>query len=563
MGERYRDTACSNLQQVLIEAAEKHGDLTLGFVNADGTKEELSFAGLFRKAKEILSVYREKGVTEGKYLIIATDNNYQTICHFWAAILGGIIPTILQPPFSFNIHNPAAEKLYKVYQLLEKPHVVIPDKLNGPDIEQLDSQSIIRDNEVGPEAEDSSIIVSDYSDTAYLQFSSGSTGDPKGVMLTHSNILENIDSISDALKLTHDDVSVNWMPLYHDMGLIGYHITPVYIPLHQLHIETTDFIKDPFLWLRTMSEEGVNITGCPNFGQALINRHMQRKEPGNLDLSSVRAILNGAEPISPEIMESFMENLSVFNLNRKAMMPVYGMAEATLAVTFNPMEQTPEVTSFKQYCLSVNNAARIHNGGHEPVQRIVNVGKPIKGVTVAILDKNENRLKEGFVGEVCVKGKNVSKGYYRDRNKFSEGPTAQWLRTGDQGFILFGDLYITGRYKDIIFINGRNFYANDLESYAIRECELMYGKFIIGGYFNDEKGRDSIIAFLAGSDTQETRSKFQQVSALFISKLGIHIDHFVLVRSNQIPKTSSGKIKRYKIIQAFQGGELKEINLNL
>ena len=561
MAERYREGACKNLQQVLLEASMQHGDRSIGFIDSQGNKNEITFSGLAVKAKETLCLYREKNIQQGDYLIISTDKNAETIIHFWAALLGGIIPTILQPPVSFNIHNPAAEKLYKVYNLLGKPNVILPEALNGPDIAHFCEKHIIRDNEKAGEHREVIIADADNADTAYIQFSSGSTGDPKGVMLSHKNILNNVDAISRALKLTHEDVSVNWMPLYHDMGLIGYHITPVYIALHQLHIETTDFIKDPFLWLRTMSRERVNITGCPNFGQALVNRHIQRKEPGKIDLSSVRAILNGAEPISPEIMNTFMENLGAYGLKQEAMMPVYGMAEATLAVTFNPMEEKPVVTSFKQYCLSVNNAARIHNGGHEPVQRIVNVGRPITGVEIAIMNGDNVKMKEGFVGEVCVKGENVTRGYFRDKDKIKDNRELQWLRTGDQGFILYGDLYITGRYKDIIFINGSNYYANDLEATAIREFGLVYGKFIIGGYHDEKKGHDSIIAFMVGSDNPTTRARCREVGNYFLNKLGIPISNFVLVRSNQIPKTSSGKIKRYKIINAFLSGELNDISI--
>ena len=561
MGERYRETACTSLQQVLIEAAEKHGELTIGFVESNGEIQDIRYDQLFRNAKKILTALRERGLREGDYLILASDSNKRTISFFWAAVLGGIIPTILQPPVSFNSHNPAAEKLYSVYDLLNQPCLILPSSLKDTHFEHIDKGQIIYDNICFENLSEGVTTASKPEDTAYIQFSSGSTGNPKGVMLSHENLLTNADSIAEGLKLSSLDCTANWMPLYHDMGLIGYHITPIYYSHYQIHIETIDFIKNPFLWLQAMSERKVNISGCPNFGLALVNRHMLRKDPGNIDLSNLRGLLNGAEPISPEIMEQFIENFRKYGFRENAMMPVYGMAEATLAITFNPIGTKPIVTTFKRYCLVKNNAARIYNGSMEETQRIVSVGKPLSGVEISIQSRKGDILRDGMVGEICVKGKSVFQGYFRDKDKPESKNKNEWFRTGDQGFILMDDLYITGRYKDIIFINGSNYYANDLEATAIRECDLVYGKFIIGGYHDEKKGHDSIIAFMVGSDNQATRSKCKEVGSYFLNKLGIPISNFVLVRSNQIPKTSSGKIKRYKIIQAFQGGELKEISI--
>ncbi len=557
----YRERACKNLQQVIIEAAEKHGELTIGFVDNQGAIKEVSYKELLQNAKKILSGFKEKGIEKGDYLIIASDSNRNTINFFWAAALGGIIPTILQPPVSFNSHNPAAEKLISVYDLLEKPYVILPSSFKENKYEHLNAERIIYDDiafEANPEAKP---ITSQPADTVYIQFSSGSTGNPKGVMLSHENIITNIDAISEGLKFDHTDVTANWMPLYHDMGFIGYHLTPVYVTHSQIHIETIDFIKNPFIWLQAMSERKVNITGCPNFGLALVNRHMLRKDPGDIDLSNLRGLLNGAEPISADIMGLFINNFKKYKFRENAMMPVYGMAEATLAITFNPIGTKPIVTTFKRECLVKNNAARIYNGPMEETQRIVSVGKPLSNIEISIQSRKGDLLRDGMVGEICVKGKSVFKGYFRDKDKPKSIENDQWFRTGDQGFILMGDLYITGRYKDIIFINGSNYYANDLESTAIRECDLVYGKFIIGGYHDEKKGHDSIIAFMVGSDNPATRSKCEEVGNYFLNNLGIPISNFVLVRSNQIPKTSSGKIKRYKIINEYLKGELNEITL--
>lgn len=560
MENRYKNTACTNLQEVLDDAVLQGADKYIGFVHGDGSLDRLTYSELYTEATNILIKLQKHGIKRGDYIILCTDTNYDTVVHLWACILGGIVPTVLQPPVSFTSHNISADKLLMVNRLLENPYIIFGKEIKNPDPVQFDPRKIIAIN-YSKEPGRAEIFYSDGNDIAYVQFSSGSTGDPKGVILTHNNIITNADSISKGLCFNHDDVTVNWMPLYHDMGLIGYHITPLYYTYNQYHIETIDFIKDPFLWLTTMTKYKATITGCPNFGQALINRHMTRKNPTDIDLSSVKALLNGAEPISPEIMEKFMANLEPYGFKKSSMMPVYGMAEATLAISFFPIGNEPEVKAFKQESLSKYGTAIVYDGTHEPVQRIVNVGKPLKDILIKISNDSGETQPEGVLGEVMVKGDNVSQGYFRDLKKGSKKRGDGWLPTGDQGFILSGHLYITGRYKDIIFINGINFYSHDLESFAIRECDLAYGKFVIGGYFNEKKGHDSIIAFLAGSDNEHTRDKLKKITGLYHDTLGLQIDHYVLVRSNQIHKTSSGKLKRYQMVKNFLDGELKEIVL--
>ncbi|MCK9167589.1 MAG: AMP-binding protein [Bacteroidales bacterium] len=560
MDQTYREDPCNNLQEVIKSAAENPSQHWIGYVNPEGKVMRQSYAMLYENALDILAQMHGKGMQKGDYLIIAAESNYEILNYLWAAILGGIIPTVLQPPVGFLVQNPAAEKLIKVYKLLDSPWVYLPKGIhdNTPGI---DPKRIINGTEQSAKTGKARVCCSEPGDIAYLQFSSGSTGDPKGIILSHKNIIINIDAISEALRFTPDDTTCNWMPLYHDMGLIGYHFTPIYLTHNQLHIETTDFIKDPYLWLRILSEERVNITGCPNFGQALINRHIKRKPLPALDLSALRGILNGAEPISPEIMENFMENLLPHGLAPGAMMPVYGMAEATLAITFSELGEKPVIRSFNPTRLSGEGRAIPENDHTVPVHRIVNVGRPLRGITLTIRNKKGDRLEEGEVGEICIQGETLFRGYFSTSAETKAEGEPGGFRTGDQGFLFEGALYITGRYKDIIFIHGKNYYANDLEAYAIRECDLVYGKFIIGGYPDRAKGRDSIIAFLAGSDNENTRIKFEQIAALFSRNMGIHIDHFVVIKSNQIHKTSSGKIKRYRIIQDFLEGRHHEIQL--
>jgi len=540
-------TAC------LRQTVEKYPAHGIHYVNENGIPEIQTYAELLDEAYCLASGFLHSGFKPGGKIIITTLHNRQTITALWGCFFAGLIPTILQTPVSLTDKSQAAEKLLNVYEQLDQPLIIVSKYFAShagiPEskFQQFDNIPRINGNPGFNQKTE---------DLAFIQYSSGSTGEPKGIMLTHANLLSNIKSIVAGLELTANDRGGNWMPLYHDMGLIGFHLTPLLTGTNQYHIETIDFIKNPSLWLDLLSDARISISGSPNFGQSLILRHLQRKkQEHNWNFSSVKALLNGAEPISAKIMEEFTRALEQHGFPENAMMPVYGMAEATLAVSFTPLMK-PSVTSiFDSDKLDMNGIALPVSPGSRHGRQLTSVGIALKDIEIRVVDENDELLPETRVGHIQIKGPAVTRGYYKNPEATTYLFSGDWLRTGDLGFFLDGNLYISGRFKDIIFMNGKNYFANDLESLACTMEEISYGKVAFGGITDQKSGKDKIIIFAAGIPESKADETLHSLRSLFRKTLGIPIDEMVIIRSNEFPKTSSGKIQRYKILQRYQQGD--------
>jgi surfactin family lipopeptide synthetase A len=556
-----RRDGIKTLSDLLQAAANEYPEHGIGIVQPDVRVHFITYPELLSRARFLSNGLKEAGFIPGEKVILLLNRNEDVIHFFWACVLGGLVPTILQPPVSFTELNPPAIKVENVNRVLGSPRMIVSAEL----ARDFRSEMINRQQLITTELiESKSLAGRDpvpgrETDIAFIQFSSGSTGDPKGIMLTHKNILTNLQAISKGLDFTIHHTTVNWMPLYHDMGLVGYHLAPVFGKYNQYLIDTVDFVKRPALWLDIMDRVRCTITGCPNFGQALLLRYLKNKGPGTWDLSSIKAVTNGAEPISIKVMNEFIEKMAPYGFRREAMMPVYGMAEATLAISFSPLHQGPLITSFDRRLIQTEGKVVRANPGSGGAVELVSVGKALNDVMIRIVNGKGQPLKESVVGQIEIMGDNITSGYYGnevDHTLTFHGP---WLRTGDNGFFYEDNLYITGRTKDIIFIRGQNLYAHDLENLAIQYYDIPYGKLIISGVFDERKGRDIILLFLSGSLNPETLETFQKLKTFYRTTYGITIDKCVPIRSNQIPRTSSGKIQRYRLVAAYQNGEFDEV----
>lgn len=527
----------------------------IGFMDDKGNESALSYAELLLEAEKLSIGLTNEGIVPGDKIIIATETNRETIILVWAAFLGGIVPTVLQPPLTFSGYNPPVLKLVNVSMQLEHPLVFmsrVSDTSQFPELRikttaQLDCSGVFETPPADPQ------------NIAFIQFSSGSTGDPKGIKLTHHNIMVNLDAIRIGLHFLTGDVFGNWMPLFHDMGLIGYHLTPLYCSIDQWHIETIDFIKNPGLWLDMLTKKKVKITGCPNFGLALTLRHIKRmRSKPEWDFSALQGLLNGAEPISVQIMQEFVSALEPYNFHEEAMMPVYGLAEVTLAATFTPLMQPTVITAFDALILDRDGIATEVPADHPSARQIVGVGIPLNDIVIMIADHQGNQVPDGEAGLVLIKGLSVTRGYYNRHEESKQAFIGEWFNTGDIGFLHKGNYYISGRYKDIIFKNGRNYFANDLEELVSNIEGITYGKVCFAGYTDKQSGQEKVLAFLAGSPGEKADELFINMRNLLRSTLGITPDELVMVRSNEIPKTSSGKLQRYRLLQRYLAGDFAQ-----
>jgi len=551
------------LPDLLKNAARDHPGNGTGFLQPDGRVHFHPYPELLDEALSLLAGMQAAGIARGDKIILACGKNEEIVPVLWACFLGGIVPALLQPPLSFTEYNPAAEKISRVFRCLDKPFVVIShDHLPYWEKTGIGDRHLLRFQDLLHPAKNAKQVKSNPEDLAFIQFSSGSTGEPKGIMLTHSNILHNVRAIIHGIKLAVNDIGVNWMPLYHDMGMIGFVLTPTKTKMTQYLIDTQDFIKNPLLWLDVLDKYRGTITACPNFGQELMKRALHRNPERKWDLSAVRILFNGAEPISTRIMQHFLSRLEPFGLSAASMLPAYGMAEATLAVTFTVHDDNPRVLSFHREDLLKKGIATIVPDKSAQPYHLVNLGKPIKYCDIRVTGEEGNPLSEDIIGHIQVKGPNLTGGYYNDRQNTGNLFEGGWLNTGDLGFIHDGDLFVTGRRKDIIFINGINYYASDLEEFASVIDDIQPGKIVISGYFDQARGMDRILVFMVGSYNEATHLQYQRIRHDFQHQLGLKLDTFIPVRSAEVPRTSSGKLQRYRLVERFiRGGFAKVVSI--
>lgn len=547
------------LPDILYRAIRKHPDLFIAYSDKNGELEIQNVKDLLTEAEQLAGGLYALGLRQGDKVILALNNNRETVELLWGCFLLGLIPTILQPPMTFSGYNPPVVKLLNIFEQLGRPYVFL--SLDFLDTDVLPRETIKHKNDLEVKAVYPKPKLNP-DDLAFIQFSSGSTGEPKGVMLTHANLMVNMEAIRIGLDLHFPDHIGNWMPLFHDMGLIGYHLTPLFSLSYQYLIETYDFIMNPGLWLNLMSQHKVSISGCTNFGLALFLRYFHRKNPvADWNLSAMRALLNGAEPISVTIMKEFMEVLKPYGFRPEAMMPVYGMAEATLAVSFTPLMEPSEIKAFDAMLLDTENRVREVDPSDPEARILSEVGLALNEVEIRITDEHDQPVQEGNSGHIQLRGAGVTRGYYNNPPATEAAFCGEWLRTGDIGFFYKGRLYISGRYKDIIFKYGRNYFANDLEAMACTLEEIDFGKICFGGTTARETGQDKVIAFVAGLHQEKSREVFRKLRALLRSNLGITMDELILVKSNEIPKTSSGKLQRFKLMQRYVNGDFNDRRL--
>ena len=392
---------------------------------------------------------------------------------------------------------------------------------------------------------------------AILQFTSGSTSDPKGVMLPDRCILANIDAIAEAIGITSEDRAVSWLPLYHDMGLIGLLMTPMLAGFELVLGAPTDFLRTPGLWLEWISEYRGTITAGPNFSYALAARALRRQT--GLDLSSWRLALNGAEPVDPAAVEAFCAAAAPHGFDPKAAFSVFGMAEATLAVTFPALGVGLEVDTVDRTALEHERyAAPAHPDGSDST-RLALLGHPLRGLELSIRDPETGaELGDREVGELEIRGPSVTPGYYANPEATAAAFRGDWFRTGDLAYLLDGRLVVCGRLKDMIIVGGRNLFPEDIERAAGTVDGVRAGNVIAFGS-SRRRGREAIIVVAETRADDDTEPMRHAVASSVSDAVGVPPVDVVLVRPGTLPKTSSGKLQRSLCRDRYHADQLEPV----
>jgi acyl-CoA synthetase (AMP-forming)/AMP-acid ligase II len=557
------NTAAAITAATLTELLEANRSAARSITYLEGERDSRSVAygELYQRALAILHRLQRLGARPGDHLILFLSGNEPFIDAFWAALLGGIIAVPVAP----GISDEHRHKLLRIAAKLGAPFIYTEQRL----LERLAATASAPQEQATLAALRARAFLVDQldqlgragklhrarpGDVAFIQFSSGSTGTPKGVVLTHANLLANIRGVSEAARFTSDDVSLSWMPLTHDMGLIGFHLI-MFANRIENHLMPTDlFVRRPLLWLQFAARIRASILCSPNFGYRHYLKVLGERAPGEIDLSSVRLIFNGAEPISVELCDQFLARLAPCKLARSSMFPVYGLAEASLAVSFPEPEAPFRATGFNRHQLGVGAEPQTLPNGAPDALTLASVGRAIPYCELRIAADDDALLPMRRVGHIQIRGDNVTGGYFEDAAENAASFTADgWLRTGDLGLIHDGELYITGRHKEILFVNGQNYYPHDLERIAEEVPGLELGKVMVAGVRPAGAQADELVVFvLHRGGVDDFLPLARQVAARIGEHAGLEVSAVVPV--TRMPKTTSGKFQRHLLEQQFLDG---------
>ena len=543
----------------------KDRDREIRFIDGENDETVLGFSGLWDEALAMLGALQQRGMKPGDELIIFSKSNKSFVVAFWAAMLGGIVPV----PVAVGISDEHKLKLFRILSQLENVTLFTEMDLlqrlldfakerELPDITTLLETHAVLMSDVKPDAH-GELYDATPDDIAFIQYSSGSTSDPKGVVLTHRNLCVNIRAIVEGADWRDDDQALSWMPLTHDMGLIGYHLSVLAAGMNHAVMDTSVFVRRPLLWMSKASELRATQLCSPNFGYKHFLKLFVRKGLPGVDLSSVKRILNGAEPISWDLCEEFLDALAPLGLKRNTMLPVYGLAEATVGVAFSAVGPEYGRVVMDRHSLQIGETFRPVDETDPDAVSFVTVGKAIRDVDIRITDDNDAVLSAGHIGHIQLHGPSMTEKVYGDAEATAALFTDDgWLRTGDCGVFVDDKLVITGRQKDIIIINGQNYYPHDIEEIIARVDGLDLNKVVVAGATPKGGQTEELVAFiLYRQDLDAFKPLIDAVRDVVGEQTGIAVDTVIPVP--RIPKTTSGKVQRGKLLEAYFDGEFDAV----
>ena len=578
------------ITDVLIQRADKEGQKPVyTFLNEDRNNAgTIRFEELFARAKALAARLQTEGFT-GERIILLLPPGLEYLIAFYGCLLAGTVAVPSYPPDPYRLNrslprlyamaedaeavavitNQSIKKLFRLLAVKEKIQSIFNLKRINRYIPGYPSQDNILTT-IKPllklkwfDIDKIDFSFADYwqlpsitkHDIAFLQYTSGSTGNPKGVMISHGNLITNLEQKRRALGLNSSFGAVMWLPLYHDMGLIGGVLQSLYSGVHLRFMSPIDFLQHPIRWLEEIhkADEESIFSGSPNFGYDLCARKATLEDIAKLDLSKWRVAVSGAEPVRAETLRRFCRTFEAANFDPKAFFPGYGLAEATLIVSTSLRGKPPHTVHFHSELLGKKHAVPV-DADHPQATEFVSCGKPVENIDVRIVNpENKCLCPDSTVGEIWVKGDNISRGYWNRQHEneiifeaytsdTEEGP---FLRTGDLGVLLENHLYIVGRIKDLIILRGRNYYPQDIE-YTVEKCDQAIRPGCSAAFNPDETKAERlfIVAEVRSTSKPNLRGLVEKIRQAVVHEHEVIPDRITLIPPRTIPKTSSGKIQR-------------------
>jgi 1-acyl-sn-glycerol-3-phosphate acyltransferase len=526
----------------------------------DSHREEIiiSYGDLLKSATSVAQGLVYRGLSPQQTVAIMLPTGQDFFSAFLGVILAGGIPVPIYPPFRANLIEEYIKHETKILT-----NAMTEILITFTEVSTL--SSVLREY-VGPLKEivtisdllrnrhDIPLPSLDSDQLALIQYTSGSTGDPKGVQLTHSNLLHNIRSIGKVLNIQPQDVVVSWLPLYHDMGLIGTWLGSLYYGVPITIMSPISFLTHPEKWLWAIHYHRATISAAPNFAYELCLSKINDKKLVGLDLSSWRCAFNGAEAIYPKTLERFIKKFSAYGFKATSLYPVYGLAENSVALTIPDLGQEPIIDRVDRLSVDEFNIAKPADTTTKNIHEFVCCGKPIPDHKIRIVDEAGSELPERKIGHLQFQGPSAMQGYFQNPTATAAAYHEGWWATGDLGYIAEGSLYITGRAKDLIIKAGRNIYPQEVEELVEQVKGVRKGRVVAFGTADKRRGTEKLIIV---AETHEKDKAFQQsLQATIIDKIastiGLPPDEVIIAPPDTITKTSSGKLQRNACKTAYE-----------
>jgi 1-acyl-sn-glycerol-3-phosphate acyltransferase len=532
------------------------------FYNEHDTPEEISYAELHAGAAAVATGLQEHGLQCGQTVAIMLPTSVDFFYSFYGILLAGGIPVPIYPPMRLSQIEDHFRRQASILDsarvsiLITVPEAQRLARLLGAQVEGLRSVVTVQELARGGDAYAPSALQPEA--IGLLQYTSGSTGTPKGVILTHANLLANIRAMGEVAGTTSREVFVSWLPLYHDMGLIGACLGSLYYACPLVLMSPLAFLAGPERWLWAIHTHRGTISAAPNFAYELCLRRIDARDIEGLDLSSWQMALNGAEPISPETVLHFCERFGKYGFRPQTMTPVYGLAESSLGAAFPPPGRGVQIDRVRRDPFARFGQATPAAADDSTALRFVSCGRPLPGHQIRIVDATGYEVAERQVGRLQFKGPSATSGYFRNPEDTRRLFDGEWLNSGDLAYIAGGDVYLTGRLKDLIIRAGRNIYPHELEEAIGNLSGIRKGCVAAFGSPEPDSGTERLVVVAETRETDATvREQLRrQIDTTVVDLLGTPADDVVLAPPQTVPKTSSGKVRRAACRERYERGDI-------
>ena len=553
-------TEAKTLAEALEYHVEHQPDRLAVHLHDEGTEHELTYRSLWEGSLSYAAQLADAGLAPGDTVAIMLPTCREYLFCFYGTLLAGGIPVPLYPPARLTTIE---DHLTRHVGILKSAGTAI--MVTVPEAKPIawllraqvgSLRAVLTTRELSETVKGYTPVRATAGQIGFLQYTSGSTGQPKGVVLTHANLLANVRAMGRAARVTSEDVFVSWLPLYHDMGLIGGCFATMYHGFPVVLMSPLAFLSRPSQWLRAIHRHRGTISGGPNFAYELCLKRVPEHELEGLDLSSWRFAFNGAEPVSPETMTAFSEKFSRWGFRQSSMSPVYGLAECSVGLAFTPPGEPWRVDLLDRERFSASGQAIAARPGDPAPLKVVSCGEVLPAHDVRVVDAAGLELADRHEGILQFRGPSATSGYYRNAEATKLLFAGEWLNTGDRAYLSAGHIYVTGREKDIIIRGGRNISPYELEEAVGDIPGVRRGCVAVFGSLDRAAGTERVVVLAETREADPGRQREIQtrINELAIGLIGAPVDDIVLAPPHTVPKTSSGKIRRLAAREYYERG---------